>query len=260
MKSNFEKDVGHIKIHRSDYFRDYPPLFHKNLELIFVKEGTIDICVDGKPKTLAENEISISFPYMVHSTKESFNNDVILVMFSPDLVPSYHHELSNFKPETPYISDAESLLPMFENIIRYSKTDERLTTSYLNVIVGEILQRVKLVKSSNVDMTFAQQVLIYCSEHFKESLSIKSIATALFISESYVSKIFSQKLGYSFREYLNMLRISEAKRLLKNTGAKITDVMYDCGFKNQSSFNRIFFTETGMTPREFKDKYAQISD
>ncbi|MBQ4086969.1 MAG: helix-turn-helix transcriptional regulator [Clostridia bacterium] len=254
MKSTFEKSVGDIKIHNSDNFKNYPPMFHKNVELLYVTKGSVDVCIDGKMKTLYPNEISVAFPYSVHSTKKSTDVDSILVMFSPDITSAFHYELANFKPEIPYISSAESLRPLFENIVTYAKTDERLTTCYLNVIIGEILQRINLVKSSHVDMNFAQQVLVYCADHYKEDINIKAVATALFLSESYVSKIFSQKLGYSFRDYINMMRIAEAKRLLKHSDTKITDVMYECGFKNQSSFNRIFFAETGMTPREYKEK------
>jgi len=82
--------------------------------------------------------------------------------------------------------------------------------------VGEIIEMLPFVKNENMDMNSAQQILMYCSEHFREDINLKKVAAELYLSESYISKIFAKKLGYSFREYINTLRISEAKRMLKN--------------------------------------------
>ena len=89
--------------------------------------------------------------------------------------------------------------------------------------------------------------------HFTdEDISIKKIADELYISSSYVSKVFSCKLKYNFREYINELRIRRAKKLLSSTDRRIIDVMLDCGFKNQSSFNRVFSEHTGVSPSEYR--------
>lgn len=58
-------------------------------------------------------------------------------------------------------------------------------------------------------------------------------------------------LGMPFRKYINMLRISEAKKLLENTNIRIVDITLECGYKNQSSFNRIVYEENGCSPKEY---------
>lgn len=99
-----------------------------------------------------------------------------------------------------------------------------------------------------------QKILLYCAEHFSEEISVKSISGALYVSRSYVTKIFSSKLKFPFREYINILRISKAKKLLDDTDKRIIDIMYECGFQNQSSFNRVFYKQCNMTPQEFREK------
>ena len=86
-------------------------------------------------------------------------------------------------------------------------------------------------------------------------IGVKDIAAQLHISESYVSKIFSRKLGCSLRSYLNALRVAQAKELLKHTDRKITDVLFACGFRNQGSFNQVFLNHTGLTPRAYRQKH-----
>ena len=71
---------------------------------------------------------------------------------------------------------------------------------------------------------------------------------------SYVSKIFSDKLRYGFREYINSLRINKARALLAESSLPISEIMYACGFSNQSSFNRVFQEFCGCTPREYKNR------
>ena len=98
------------------------------------------------------------------------------------------------------------------------------------------------------------------AEHFAEPLTLKSVAGALFISQSYVSKLFSTKVHYGFRDYINALRIDQAKTLLRETNQQVTDVMASCGFANQSNFNRVFREACGCSPREYKRQCEAIRE
>ena len=129
---------------------------------------------------------------------------------------------------------------------------EKVAFGYLNAIIGEILGKTELYPAESPEADVTTRVLRYCSEHFKEDISISSVASALYISTSYVSKLFSGKLKYKFREYINALRIEEAKRLLSNSDLQIVEVMLECGFKNQSSFNRVFAQICGTTPYQYR--------
>lgn len=129
-----------------------------------------------------------------------------------------------------------------------------LTNIYLQALIGEILLSAQKYTEENVDMSTIQKVLIYCSEHYTEDITVKKVSKALFISQSTVTKIFSGKLNSSFRDYINGLRISKAKYYLEKTDKKIIEIMYSCGFRNQSSFNRVFYENCGMTPTECRKK------
>ena len=37
----------------------------------------------------------------------------------------------------------------------------------------------------------------------------------------------------------------------------ITEIAYECGFRNQSNFNRVFLARTGMTPREYRNSHGE---
>ena len=124
--------------------------------------------------------------------------------------------------------------------------------AYVDAALGELLEILELVPADGPTGDMTVQVLSYCTENFTEDITVKTLAQALFISESYVSKLFTQKLKCSFRAYINTLRINKAQTLLRDTEKKILQIMTACGFRNQSSFNRVFLELTGVSPKDYR--------
>lgn len=92
----------------------------------------------------------------------------------------------------------------------------------------------------------------YISSHFSEDISLLILSEHLHLNPSYLSMLFKQVIGRSFKEHLNKVRVNEAKRLLVNTNYSIIDIAVACGFTNQSYFTKVFKKETGMTPKQFR--------
>lgn len=256
MKGVFEKKNLRVIAKHVKEFWGYPPMFHAHSEIVYVVSGSINMMIDEVPRTLSAGELSIAFPYSIHGYVKSEDAEAIILLFTPAAAGAFEKKLISYKPAAPYISDARELYPILTKICNYMQTGdhdfEQTAYAYLEAVLGEILLSMELVSRKDSDLSTTQRILIYCSEHYKQDISVKSISSALFISESAVSKIFSSKLGYPFRQYINKLRISEAKHLLKNSDMKIIDIMYECGFKNQSSFNRVFYNDCQVTPKEYR--------
>ena len=257
MKVPFEKNDLEMRVLRWKGMREFLPMFHEHAELIYVVKGGFTARVDGKKKTLSEGQLCVTFPYVVHSYEKSEESEVIVVLFAPSMAGEFQKELIAQKPETPFMEDARYLLPLFERLSLYYLKDKRMVQAYLTVLFGEVLGLTKLIKTEKMAMTSIQNILSYCTDHYRENISIKKVASALYLSESYISKVFAGKLGCSFRSYINTLRIREAAKLLRTAENSVIDVMYASGFENQSSFNRIFFAEMGCTPSEYRKQICQ---
>ena len=75
---------------------------------------------------------------------------------------------------------------------------------------------------------------------------------------SYLSREFSKYFdNLSFGEYIRKLRIEKAIELLKTSRCKLSEISYLTGFSDQSHFNRVFKSFTGMTPLEYKKSMKQ---
>lgn len=97
-----------------------------------------------------------------------------------------------------------------------------------------------------------RKAMIYISKHFNEPLNLEDVAMHVHLHPSYFSTMFKQSIGSSFKEYLNMVRIEESKRLLSNTDFSIIDIAIAIGFEDQSYFSKVFKKYTGLTPKQFR--------
>ncbi|MBK7936886.1 MAG: AraC family transcriptional regulator [Lewinellaceae bacterium] len=91
-------------------------------------------------------------------------------------------------------------------------------------------------------------------------ISLEKLANALNAGKHHVSQVINEHLGASFFEYVNQLRVEEAKQLLAETTRSdlhVIEVAYTVGFNNKVSFNTAFKKATGMTPTEFRRNHAK---
>lgn len=234
-----------------DGFCGYPPMFHTHGELIYVIKGSVNICVDGKTHLLQAGELSVVFPYMTHTYDDAPDAQVLIVLFDPRAT-AFDNTFLTKKPVR-YDTDGSVFYPMLSRAVELMNNGKLKTAmGYINAVIGEFLEVTPLEDSDHGAEDAVTRILTYCAEHFTENITVKSVAEALYLSPGYVSKIFSHKLKYGFREYINALRIEMAKSLLRDTQKRITEIMLACGFGNQSSFNRVFRNAYGVTPKVYR--------
>lgn len=92
----------------------------------------------------------------------------------------------------------------------------------------------------------------YVARHFSEDITLSSVAEELHVNTSYLSMLFKQVTGATFKEHLNRVRVGEAERLLANTDYPIIEIAIACGYSDQSYFTKVFKKYTGLTPRQYR--------
>jgi len=86
-------------------------------------------------------------------------------------------------------------------------------------------------------------------------LSLSDLSKAVDISERTISNAINQELGKNFFRLINEYRVEEMKERLKdpnNDHLKILSLAFEAGFNSKASFNRVFKSYTGLTPKEYK--------
>ena len=100
----------------------------------------------------------------------------------------------------------------------------------------------------------AGSVVAYLKEHFREDLSLDAVARALYMSNSSVRRVLMRECNDTFQHYLVMLRMEQARVLLKQSENSINEVAYACGFHDALYFRRVFKKWFGVTPSEYRAK------
>lgn len=104
----------------------------------------------------------------------------------------------------------------------------------------------------NKNHDIIKKAILCITQNFSRNLTLEEVADCVHLNPAYFSSIFKQSTGSSFKEYLNMVRIEESKRLLANTDYSIIDIAVAAGFEDQSYFSRVFKKYTGLTPKQYR--------
>jgi len=87
---------------------------------------------------------------------------------------------------------------------------------------------------------------------FREPLKVERLAAGRFLSPGYFREKFKAVYGVPPKQYLNNVRLNEAKRLLAGTAMSVTSVAREAGFTSVHQFNKVFAGHTGETPSEWR--------
>jgi AraC-like DNA-binding protein len=91
-------------------------------------------------------------------------------------------------------------------------------------------------------------------------LTLPKLAALLRTSPHRLSQLLNQRLGTSFYDYVNRLRVEEVKRCLeasRKMEKSVLDIALECGFNSKSAFNRIFKQHTSLSPTQFRQRAAE---
>jgi AraC-like DNA-binding protein len=92
----------------------------------------------------------------------------------------------------------------------------------------------------------------YINENYKNPLTLEDAAKKLNMSRTYLSKLFHSNTGFTFKNYLSIIRIKHAKELLLNTDKSVIDIAYECGFEDSNYFSTAFKKAEKMSPLEYR--------
>jgi len=92
----------------------------------------------------------------------------------------------------------------------------------------------------------------YVEQTYSEPIPLEKAASIAALESSYFSTYFRAKVGITFTDWLRQVRIEKAMELMKAGDFSITEIAYEVGFADLTTFGRAFKQHTRMTPMDFK--------
>lgn len=224
---------------------DFPIHIHRSFEYFKQIRGCTEILIGDKKYVMESGDAVLVFPMQPHSYTCIEAGEIQMSIFSPDMVSSFykanHHKL-------PTDSKFHCTLP--ENIALDTFFHQK---SLAYFICGEFDKERKYVEQSS---THGDQLLVslllFADKNFHNRCLLQDAAAEIGYDYAYISKFFKRKVGTSFRQYVNRLRITESKQLLKQSAKSIDEISAACGFASMRAFDREFRAQTGITPSHYK--------
>jgi len=124
--------------------------------------------------------------------------------------------------------------------------------SLLLNIIGMLFEDVSFNERSWGKVSVADEVKFYLDTNYSEKIVIKDLAKSFGVHPNYLSRIFSEKFGYSPKHYLLKLKLKKACRLLMTTGLPVSVIAGSLGFEDQLAFSKLFKKEFSLSPTEYR--------
>lgn len=242
---------------------------HKEYEINYINAGACIMEVDGSYVPLKAGECIVIAPgsahcFMVDMQKTCKITQLELVIRHPEAAveglwfpgfPESYHRLR----------ECENLLPLLEWICYYCRAEEAGTTGEVQIdftllqlyaLLSEAIGRQQTGAVSE-EADRVKRLIRYIQENLDANLNIEQMAVRFGISSRYVRKYFEQQMGMGCSEYITLLRVGKAKRLLWNPDYSVTDVALMSGFSSSQYFCKVFHKQIGVTPAEYRKQWRQ---
>lgn len=100
------------------------------------------------------------------------------------------------------------------------------------------------------------RVIGYVQAHYEEPLSLSTVASALSVSQSYLSRLFSEATGMPLSHFISLVRVERGKQLLAGSALSLAEIALQCGFSDQSYFTKVFHRCCGITPLKYRKQQS----
>ncbi|MBQ2604598.1 MAG: helix-turn-helix domain-containing protein [Clostridia bacterium] len=162
--------------------------------------------------------------------------------------------MPTFSPEsTSYFSkvlDEISYFAESDDYIRDMKINEKLT-SLLTLIMAESWHPENTARIG-VKKKSLQNIKYYLDEHYTEKIHLDDLAERFYINKFYLTRVFKEQFGITLLSYLDQVRITHAKQLLRFSELTVEEVGRKVGIEEGAYFNRVFKKVEGITPGEYR--------
>ena len=197
--------------------------------------------VKQQDKTAYIDLVASVLDKIVYSRKD---NSSMMALLHQELLQVFYGCLHDNNIPVRVLFQSEQLRSLDQNAERSVPDMMNFASTLFDTAVTELTRA-----SEDTDMIGA--VKRYILEHYREDIDRNDVAAVAYITPNYLSKRFRSEMGMSLREYINQLRIEDAKRLLLSTNATISEVASEVGYDNISYFSTVFRKICGMSPIEW---------
>jgi len=248
--------------------------FHSTFEIYYLMSGRREFFIKDRTLVTGEGDVVIIAPNVLHRTTNAER-------------PKHERLIVNMHEQymaAPDGSHMEALRPLFENeylVFKSSLQERQAVSSLAHGILKEMQDRkpgfemyartlvlqLLMICCRNAGQPWTEppaspspmhdrisEIVRYINQHYMEEVSLPRVAEKFYVSPYYLSRFFKEATGFTFVEYVNSVRITEAKKLLEQSSMKVNLIAKRVGFGSVTHFGRVFKSVTGHAPLHYRKR------
>ena len=232
----------------------FPFKFHSQIELYFVEEGEVDVCIGHQRCVLKKNQMAVAVSYAPHLFRALGQSQSCVLAIPADICKEFTSAIQNKQVKTPFILNKATVkkIKTYVNEIKADINNKIKVKGYIYIILAIVLDNIFLEPAEHtVDTDLSTKILMYLNSNFQNEISLQGLASAMGYSTSYMSRYFKNCFGVGINQYVNLLRLRNALLLLQDDNNTHTYCALESGFTSIRTFYRVFKQELGCTPMEY---------
>lgn len=252
------------------------PHWHREMELIYVSKGTINLGINDQPFTISEGEMVFINGGDLHYVLASPGSKRIVYQFDLNMFLNLTEDdldLKNIFNQIPPLGknwngNQEKISLLLKEIYNENehhpkgymlKIKANLFEMILIFIRDITLEKVdkqqlkRRIRSEEI-LVKLDQIFRFVEQKYTERITLEEVSAAMGYSQFYFTKFFKKNTGKTFMTFLNDYRIDKAKWLLVKTSLSVSEIISEVGFESDKTFYRLFKLSMEMAPLDYRKK------
>ena len=257
------------------------PHWHREIELLYVEQGAINLGINDVPYLLSAGESVLINGGDIHYVLASPGSKRIVFQFDLSAFQLANLEELDLQEALQYAEPVSSawqpavaqavagiLTAMEEEFFAenpgYQLQLQGLLYELMVVIVRQIpktkakTSQLQQVLQSNEIMEMLASIFQYVEQNYQSKLSLQEIADFTGYSKYYFTKFFKKNTGKTFLTFLNEYRIDKAKWLLIHSEDSVSEIISQVGIESDKTFYRLFKQSMNQSPLDYRKKMKLI--
>lgn len=247
--------------------------WHDRIELLFIMSGSIDLHIDNEHFTALPGQAVIIMPSMVHcGFSGDYGTDYYAIAI--DIGKFHNGTIASAKYLKPIMKQTVKFQSLVEHprvikpireLIDSSTKDSNSNSLYA---IGKTYEFISLLyehctissrQTQKNDERFGM-ILEYVNNHFTENISAGNISKTFGYDETYFCRRFKIVTGITTMNYIRILRLELAQKLLEETSESIGSISFQCGFSDTHYFSNCFKKHFGISPSEYRISFIKLAE
>ncbi|NCB06282.1 MAG: AraC family transcriptional regulator [Clostridia bacterium] len=199
----------------------------------------------------------------VRQALESANTDALLHelenLYGQDLtgMQQYHYLLAlNQSLWELYVSFLSSAHRPAPDPTRLTRLNSMENPSAMRELMSDLLSALPRAAEEGTYSRRVREIIDYISAHFREEISLESIANVFCVHKTHLARLFKTETGMSLSEFIRRYRVNAAKTLLRDSRFRVNEIAYQVGFNSTQSFYNAFMHCEGVAPKLYREYYC----